>query len=91
MNFRWEIERRLHRGTYFTSTKAASRAMGFEKDQVGKLLRKTRGTKNEGYARFPEAWFISAKHATKKRFWNFDTILQMKFPRAFEKEPPLRP
>jgi hypothetical protein len=44
----WGKERRLWRGTYFSSTKAASRAMGFQTDRVGKLLRKNRGTKSEG-------------------------------------------
>jgi hypothetical protein len=65
MNFRWEIERRLCRGTYFSSTKAASKAMGFLSDRVGKLVRKNRGTKDEGYARFPCVWFISAKAMLK--------------------------
>jgi hypothetical protein len=62
--------------------------MGFRRDEVGKLLRKNRGTKNEGYARFPEAWFISAKHAMKARLWHFEVFLRLKFPWVFEKEPP---
>jgi hypothetical protein len=49
----WGNQRRLHHGTYFTSTKAASKAMGFLTDRVGKSLRKNRCTKDEGYARFP--------------------------------------
>jgi hypothetical protein len=89
-NFRWETERRLSRGTYFTSTKAASKAMGFEKDQVGWLLRKNRGTKDEGYARFPYVWFMSAKAMLKHRIWHHEPLLRYHLPWALEPLPPMK-
>jgi hypothetical protein len=56
---RWANERGIYRGSYFSNIKAASKAMSFRRDEVGKLLRKNRGTKLEGYAIFEEAWFTS--------------------------------
>jgi hypothetical protein len=76
INTPWGNERRLYRGTYFSSTKAASRAMGFLSDRVGKLLRKNRGTRDEGYARFPYVWFMSAKAMLKHRIWNHEPLLR---------------
>ena len=90
INFRWEIERRLCRGTYFSSTKAASRAMGFQSDRVGKLLRKNRGTKIEGYALFPNVGFMSAKAMLKRRIWHHEPLLRYHLPWALEPLPPMK-
>jgi hypothetical protein len=86
----WGKERRLSRGTYFTSTKAASQAMGFETDRVRRLLRKNRGAKEEGYARFPYVWFISAKAAFQFRYWHHEDLLRYHFPWAFPPRPPMK-
>jgi hypothetical protein len=90
LNSRWEIERRLSRGTYFTSTKAASKAMGFLSDRVGKLLRKNRGTRDEGYARFRYVWFMSAKAMLKFRIWHHEPLLRYHLPWALEPLPPMK-
>jgi len=60
----WANERGIYRGSYFSNIKAALKAMGFRRDEVGKLLRKNRGTKMEGYAIFEEAWFTSDSSLT---------------------------
>jgi len=90
INTRWETERRLSRGTYFTSTKAASKAMGFQSDRVGKLLRKNRGTWAEGYARFRYVWFMSAKAMLKRRIWHHEPILRYHLEWALEPRPPMK-
>jgi hypothetical protein len=81
---RWGNERGLRRGTYFSNTEAASRAMGFWTNRVGYLLRKNRGTRSEGYARFREVWFASAKAAMKWRYWDFEVWLRKEFPWTFQ-------
>lgn len=59
--------------------------MGFRRDEVGKLLRKNRGTDIEGYAVFTEAWFTSAEFEVKRRSPDFQFWLERAFPRLFEK------
>jgi hypothetical protein len=90
VNFRWEIERRMCRGKYFTSTKAASKAMGLLSDRVGKLLRKNRGTKIEGYAAFPSLLFMSATAMLKRRIWHHEHLLRCHFPWALEPARPMK-
>ena len=85
----WPNELRLARGSYFSNIKAASRAMGFSTDRVGQLLRKNRGTKDEGYARFPDVWFISAKAAFRFRYWYREDLLRHHFSWAFP-HPPMK-
>src|SRR5215831_10542271 len=82
INTRWEIERRLSRGTYFSSSKAASKAIGFLSDRVGRLLRKNRGTRIEGYALFSYVGFMSAKAMLKRRIWHHEHLLRYHFPWA---------
>ena len=48
-------------GLLLEQHQSASEAMGFRRDEVGKLLRKNRGANTEGYAIFEEAWFTTAK------------------------------
>ena len=64
--------------------------MGFEKDQVGRLLRKNRGTRDEGYARFPYVWFMSAKAMLKFRIWHHEPLLRYHLPWALEPLPPMK-
>jgi hypothetical protein len=84
----WPNELCLARGKYFSSTRAASNAMGFDADRVGALLRKNRGTNLEGRANFHLAWFMSAKEAIKRHAWHHDGFLRYAFPWYFENIPP---
>jgi hypothetical protein len=49
---------------------AAPKALGLGSDRIGKLLRKDRATKTEGYALFPNVGFMSAKAMLKRRIWH---------------------
>jgi len=82
---RWAKERGIYRGSYFSNIKAAFKATGFRRDEVGKLLRKNRGTRLEGYAIFEEAWFTTAKFKFKRRSRDFAFWLRREFPWLLEK------
>jgi hypothetical protein len=64
--------------------------MGFQSDRVGKLLRKNRGTKVEGYACFPCVMFMSATAMLKRRIWHHEPLLRYHLPWALEPRPPMK-
>jgi hypothetical protein len=53
-------------GCYFPTTRAASRAIGYDSDRVGDALRKSKGTKREGRTTFIRGFlFITVECALK--------------------------